>query len=397
MTINLKELLHKYNNNTASKEEFKLVEEKIEEFNLLQEQILTDEINLDNFKISETTIDTKKIKRQVNQKISKIVFLIFAGFISLLLIFYFVITPFINNLYFNPNEKKEGASIPEFNLVSAVYTELTQPYLRLAYVTNKNIGIGTYNIEKGYSSVISTNQTVFQNPTINYTLKRGQTIVTNEIPYNVTIPIQHFDSSNDDSMYETLKKQKLAKIKDLPSSSQLNVALSFKEPLTIAETLVLLESDSIPSDSNYRLNWFSVANSEISLGMDWFGTFQILEDKLGRNDPYLLSLNKKYPNLFPGAPTSQKVYDRSKDLEEHFTSSLRYIIDNEELLDKQESHYSSELLYKILQDTNNNGIKINGIYLSGTPKAIATFGSKENIAHIDVQSTELYSDAFSDN
>ncbi|MCM2138479.1 anti sigma factor C-terminal domain-containing protein [Vagococcus fluvialis] len=323
--------------------------------------------------------------------------MIFSGLISLLLIFYFVITPFINNLYFNPNEKKEGATIPEFNLVSAVHTELTQPYLRLAYVTNKNKGIGTYDIEKGYSSVISTNQTVFQNPTIRYTLKRGQTIVPNEIPYNVTMPIQHFDASDDDSMYESLKQQKLTKIKDLPSSSQLNVALSFKEPLTIAETLALLESDSIPSDSNFRLNWFSVANSEINLGMDWFGTFQILEDKIGRNDPYLLSLNKKYPNLFPGAPTSRKVYDQSKDFEEHFTSSLRYIIDNKELLDKQENHYSSELLNKVLEDANNNGIKINGVYLSGTPKAITTFGSKENIAHIDVQSTELYSDTFSDN
>lgn len=397
MTINLKELLHKYNNNTASKEEIKLVEEKIEEFILLQEHTLTDEINLDNLKISDTTVDTKKIKKQINRKISNIIFLIFSGLISLLLIFYFVITPFINNLYFNPNEKKEGATIPEFNLVSAVYTELTQPYLRLAYVTNKNTGIGTYDIEKGYSSVISTNQTVFQNPTIRYTLKRGQTIVPNEIPYNVTMPIQHFEASDDDSMYESLKQQKLTKIKDLPSSSQLNVALSFKEPLTIAETLALLESDSIPSDSNFRLNWFSVANSEINLGMDWFGTFQILEDKIGRNDPYLLSLNKKYPNLFPGAPTSRKVYDQSKDFEEHFTSSLRYIIDNQELLDKQESHYSSELLNKVLEETNNNGIKINGVYLSGTPKAITTFGSKENIAHIDVQSTELYSDTFSDN
>lgn len=211
------------------------------------------------------------------------------------------------------------------------------------------------------------------------------------------MPVQHFDSSNDDSMYESLKQLKLAKIKDLPSSSQLNVALSFKEPLTIAETLALLESDFSPSDSNYRLNWFSIANSEINLGMDWFGTFQILEDKLGRNDPYLLSLNEKYPNLFPGAPTSRKVYDQSKDFEEHFTSSLRYIIDNKELLDKQENHYSSELLNKVLEDANNNGIKINGVYLSGTPKAITTFGSKENIAHIDVQSTELYSDTFSDN
>ena len=86
-----------------------------------------------------------------------------------------------------------------------------------------------------------------------------------------------------------------------------------------------------------------------------------------------------------------------KDFEEHFTSSLRYIIDNKELLDKQENHYSSELLNKVLEDTNNNGIKINGVYLSGTPKAITTFGSKENIAHIDVQSTEIYSDTFSDN
>ena len=398
MNSNLKELLHKYNNQTAKEEEIELIKEKVEEFNLLQEQALKDESPLNQLELDFESVDTDKIKKQVNRKIGKLVLLIFTCLIGLLLTIFLVITPLMNHFYFNPNDKQKNATIPEFNLVSAVYTDLTQPYLRLAYVTSENTGPGSYQVEKGYSSALSTAQSNFSNPNFNYSIKRGKTIVTNEPPHNDTAPLLiHFESSSDDSMYEDFKTKRLEKIQALPDSSLLNVALSFKKPLSIKDTLTFLESETYPSASNYRLNWLSVSNTEdISLGIDWFGTFQILEDKVGRSDPYLLSLNKTYPNLFPGAPTHQEINNQSQALEDHFLSSLAYVTDNQDLLEKQESFYSPELLKKILTETKENGVKINGVYLSGTPKAINKFASKPEVANIDVHSTELYNDNFSD-
>lgn len=398
MSINLKKLLQKYHNHTATEEEITLIKEKIEEFNLLQEQSLLDEIPFSQIdSVESTTINTDKIKRQVNRKIIKLVSLIFIGFISFIILFYFFLVPVINHLYFNPNSKEKNASIPEFNLVSAVYTELTQPYLRLAYVTSNNNGVGTYQIEKGYSSVVSTNQSFLSNPSFTYTIKKGKPVITKEPSHNyLTAPTQLVSPTSDPGMYDKFKQQKLTKIKDLPSSSQINASFTFKKPLAIKDTFSFLESNTLPSESNYHLNWLSVANDELSIGIDWFGTFQILENKLGTNDPYLLSLNQTYPNLFPGAPNHQDIQDQSNALENHFLSSLSYVIDNQELLEMQESFYSPELLKKILTDNKKNGVKINGIYISGTPKAIAHFGSKDEVALIDVQSTELYSDSFSD-
>lgn len=398
MNYNLKELLDKYNNQTANEEEIELIKEKIEEFNLLQDQALKDELPFNDFDLELEKVDTRKIKKQVNRKIRKIILLIFVSIISFLLAVFFVITPLINHIYFNPATKEKNATIPEYNLVSAVYTELTQPYLRLAYINSENIGPGSYQIDKGYSSVISTAQSSFSNPSFSYTIRRGKTVVTNEPSHNYgTPPMTRFESSVDDSMYEALKVKRLDKINALPDSSLLNVALTFKEPLSMEETLAFLEFEDVTSDSNYQLNWLSVANSELNLGLDWFGTFQIIEDKVGTNDPYLLSLNKTYPNLFPGAPTYQEIPNRSQALEDHFISSLSYVIDHQDLLEKQESFYSTTLLKKVLDDTKKNGLLINGIYLSGTPKAINKFASKQEIAAITVHSTELYNDTFSDN
>lgn len=397
MSTNLKELLQKYNDQTATEAEIKKVKEQMEIFNLLQEQALIEEIPFNTLDTTDITYDAKQIKKQVNKKIIKITSLIFGSVLGFIVCFFLLIIPFMNRFYFNPETKEKNAPIPEFNLVSAVYTELTQPYLRLAYLTSEKTGLGTYQIEKGYSSVVSTNQNTYSNPRFSYSIKRGKPIFNQELihPY-LTMPLQQIAPNSDLEMYADYKQQKIEKLNDLPSSSQVNASFTFKKPLSIEETLAFLETDTYPTESNYRLNWLSVANEDLALGMDWFGTFQILEDKVGSNDPYLLSLNKKYPYLFPGAPTHQTISDQSNALESHFLSSLSYVVDNQNLLNMQESHYSINLLENVLKDTKKNGVQINGIYLSGTPQAVTTFASKEEVVAVDVQSAELYSDSFSD-
>ena len=399
MTTNLKELLEKYKNKTATEEEMNLVKEKLEEFSLLQDQLLKEDIELTDFENSINSIDTKNIKKQVNKKFLKLVLLIFTLLMSCFLVFQFVLKPVLNTFYFNPTTKEKGAPIPSFNLVSAVYTELTQPVLRLGYVTSTNTGIGTYEIEKGYTSLMNTqNNGLFNAPTLTYTLKRNEVLPNSESEINYSpAPIWRYEDSRDINFHQDFKDQTIKKMKELPKSSGLDVALSFKEPLTIEETLKLLEADGLPGDSNYRLNWFSVDNKNINIGFDWFGTFTILSEYVGTNDPYLLSLNKKYPNLFPGAPNSSGIDNISQSLEEHFISALSYIIDEKAYLEKQESQYSDKMFKNILDEQKKNGVKINGVYLSGTPEAIIKFAEKDEVINVDIQGTELYSTFFTDN
>lgn len=398
MTTNIKELLKKYEEHTATQEEIDYITEKLEEFNLLQEQLLKEDFDLETLSTDLPEIDTKQLKKQVNKKIRNLILLVFTGVISLFLIFQFAVTPVLNQFYFNPMDKEKTSHIPTFNLVSSVYTELTQPTLRLGYVTNKKTGIGTYEIEKGYTSLLSTDtHRAYENPSITYTIKRNKVIENTENNLNYQMnPIWHYDKNRDPDFHQQFKDKKIQKMKELPKSSGLDVALSFKEPLTIEETLAFLETEGLPGDSNYQLHWFSVENKNINIGFDWFGTFPILSEYIGTNDAYLLSLNKKYPNLFPGASRSQDISNISQSLENHFSSALSFMIDHEELLEKQETQYSTVILKEVLKETEKKGVKINGVYLSGTPKGITHLAEKEEVINIDVIGTELFSTFFND-
>lgn len=394
MTENLKILIEKYKSNTATESEKKIVEEKLTEYTLLQDLMLENEPLLEIPLDSETVkIDQKKMKRQINRKLTKLITLIMTLFISLGLIFYLLITPLLNHFYFNPNEKEKSAPIPTFNLVSSLYTELTNPAFRLNNVTSTKDGIGNYAISKTYDSTMDT-----LNPNakvVSYSIKRNEVITPYEAFLPVVAPIAKLEKDTDTSIYSALKDKNLNKLKTLPTSSEIDASFLFEEPLTMEETLNLFETAAFPIESNYRVNWFSVANPNFSLGFDWFGTFPILQEAAGKSDPYLVSLNEKYPQLLPNAAQSQTIESYPKAMEDHFISSLSYILDNQESFEKLETQYSFELLENSLDYIKEHGVKINGVYLSGTTDAIIKFGEKNQVLNIDILGTSLFSSSYS--
>lgn len=394
MTANLKELLEKYKTNTATEEERQQIEEKIEEFNLLQDYLLKDDESFHFSPEDSSVIDTKKLKKQVNRKIYRLVLLTFSVIIGIVLAFHFLLSPMLNQLYFNPTKKEADAPIATYDLVSGVYTELTNPMYRLNQVTVKQTGIGSYDITKTFNKKLNTIATNF--PTLNYTIKRNNVKPTLDGSiYSNIPPIWKMTSKDDKKMADLAKKQTLSKLVELPESSEVDATFSFNKPLTIEEVFNSLEITDWPGDSNYQINWFSVdSENHLTLGFDWTGTFPILGDQNGANNPYLMSLNKKYPNLFPSVPQSQKIKNLPTAMEEHFISSLSYILDQQDIVEKQEQILSVDDMKRTLKKVKASGVKIDGIYISGTVGAITKYGKNDSISNIDILGTNLYSKSF---
>lgn len=394
MTENLKELIQKYQNKTATETEKKIVEEKLTEYTLLQDLMLENESILDvPFENTSIEIDSKKMKRQINHKLTKSVLLIITSLISLGIIFYLLVAPLLNRLYFDPSAKDTSAPIPTFNLVSSLYTELTNPNFRLNSVTTTNDSVGSYIVNKDYDSTMNTLSSNSQ--TISYTIKRNKVLTPYEAYLPVVTPIAKINDDSDTTLYSDSKTQTLNKLKTLPKESEIDASFLFEKPLTIEETLQLFETDGFPSDSNYRVNWFSVDTPNLSIGFDWFASFKILQEYGGKSNAYLMSLNEKYPQLLPNAPQVQTIENYPKAMENHFISALTYVLANRDSLEKQESFYSLDELESILEDVKKQGVKINGVYLSGTTDAVVKFGEKKQVLNIDVLGTSLYSHTYS--
>lgn len=395
MTITFKELLDKYQNGTATPEERQQVEEQIETFNLLQEFTLThdDSINWDPSILPN--IDTKKMSHQVNRKLWKFVSSIVALVIGLGIFFQFILSPMLDHVYFNPTTLAPGAPLPTYSLVSSVYTELTQPGISLNQITTERTGIGSYQLTNYYDMELTQSETALP---LAYTMKRNELAVSSTALFTGQLrPIWKGDSTKEaDEINDTFKQQTLNNIESLPKSSELGVSLSFAKPLSISETLALFDTTDLPSGSNYRVQWFSMDSPSLNLGFNWFGTFPILGEHLGQDNAYLLKLNKQYPYLFPGAPSSQNISSMADALESHALSLMSFSLDHAHEMEIQPVAVSINDIESLFNQAKKEGITIKGVYLSGTPAAISQFGSKKEVSHIDVQHTSLYSNLYQD-
>lgn len=398
MTVELAELLKKYRTDTATAAEKKLVEEKIKEFNLLQEYVLEQEELTDFPHVALPAVDAKKIKRQVNRKLFKFTFAAVVCLGILVLLLQFAAAPLANRLFYDPREKADDSPISAYTLTAGLNTELTNPLLRLTHVAMENTGIGKYTIVKSYDAVM--NSQAIANPTTTVQLKRGLL----QLPENERQTSSYWKTSLPALMtadaadkYQGYKEKIVEKLAAMPKSSEVDGALTFAKPLTLSETLAFFETKALPVASSYRVQWLAVeVGDHVTLGFDWFAMIQLLGALSGSNNAYLLNLNKTYPNLLPTVENPQTIEDQAQALADHFTSVLRYVLDNQKLLSLQDSGYSAKSLKQALAYVEKNGVKIKGVYLSGTVTKFTELAAKDVIVYADVLGTSLFSQSYTD-
>ena len=104
-----------------------------------------------------------------------------------------------------------------------------------------------------------------------------------------------------------------------------------------------------------------------------------------------MKINKEYPELFPFAFLYSRPSFDVTTYEQHYLSLLRYLIDNQEMINYlPDTSITIEEIEQALTYVEKNGVKINGVYLSGSVDQFLTYAQKEEVLVMEVFDASLY-------
>ncbi|WP_265459815.1 anti sigma factor C-terminal domain-containing protein [Enterococcus sp. HY326] len=402
MTEKLTDLLEKYQRGEATAAEKNYVEERLKEFAALQEVLLEQEdsevFELPNSTEAET-VDSKKLKHQFNRKFLRLGLGVAGILLVVFAVLQWLLFPLANFFYFNPTEKVVHEEVVPYNIVAAIQTEVTSPLYHLSALGSQQDGIGKYIITKTYQSnlpavPLSGNQETYE-------IVRGKVGETSGTLPAASSLIGRTSELSEESrqLFLANKEQTLEKLTALPATSEIAGGLTFATPLGLGEVQEFFGTESFFSDSDYRVNWFSVdiGDSEgLQLGFNWFATFDFAANYIGTSSSYLTDLNGQYPHLLPSTEAGATDVNLRQDFKEHFTSCLQYLLDNHELLKMQNkaTPLSAEYLQQALDYIEENDVKITGVYFSATTERYREIVGADQVLDTQILGTELYSQSF---
>ncbi|MCT8136840.1 hypothetical protein H1D32_03150 [Anaerobacillus sp. CMMVII] len=145
--MNFRELLEKYQNETATEEEKRIVEDELEKNRVIKEYLdIVDENESLNFKFEEENFDDmKQIRKEVRKKKATVILSSVALVFILLAGFRFILTPVLNSFYYNPNQNSYSDYSIDLGAKLATYTELHFPTIVTNGVNASSTGIGSYS------------------------------------------------------------------------------------------------------------------------------------------------------------------------------------------------------------------------------------------------------------
>lgn len=390
-------LMEDYQNGQLDSEEQQVVEQKLAEFEAIQEYLWKQE-EIDLPKMETPEIDPKKLKKQVNRKFFQLFMSVLVSLLIVLSLVFYVGLLMIEKQYYDPNQAIATGKIPEYTLTQAVYTELTNPLLRLGQSSFQKVGLANYQVTNDYQSKYKKSGAEQTKET--YSITRGKTIVNDQkeslVHGHQTIPPflpeqtekTRFTEEND----EQFRQQIITQLNELPKSSRVEGLLTFKKALPIEDVLATFQKES----SETEIQWFSVEIEEptsqekagLLLGIDLYATLPIAMQH--RED--LTKVNQQYPNLIPGAFQGVREAYTEEDYKTHLISMLTYLIDHPKSLAQLNGSYTVEQLERALFYLKKEGLKINAIYLSASAETFAEQAGQEPVYNINVIDTQLFSE-----
>ena len=392
---NWEELLERHAAGTLRPEEEELVAEKLAEVNAVQEYLWRQEKADLAGATDLPPLDSKKMKKQVNQKFLKLVLLVFAALALGGSVLYFGVVPLVEKTYFDPRAKQTESTDTDYQIYQALYTELTSPQFRLINSQIDKVGFATYHVRNFYESKFYQNG--FSQNQVEERFVRGVKEPTElSLTYQNPNVLPLLKTKGMDELAESMQagnQQTLAKLKEIPASSRIDGVLSLTQALPAEKVSQMFAAE----DSQTTIQWLSVAVADpegepsgLLLGMDLSATLPLISN----NKAYLLKLNETYPELFPWAFQYSRDGFTAETYQTHFTSLLRYLSDHRELLDKMSDTISLESLKAALAYVEEHGVKVNAVYLSGRNQEFRDLAQDQTIWDIKVLAAELYSNAY---
>lgn len=383
--MKFEELMDKYKKGKASESEIKLVLQEIERFKIIEEY-LAKNIDLD-FKADKLDEDNNnqiiKVKESVNSGIKKIIMKAVAVVLVILIGIFFIVSPIINRMYYDPTKQSVGENKPDIFFDLTAETELNYPGYNLSRYNVEELGFGQYDI---FYSI--TNQFTQGIDKINLKIKRNQFNSDNSIYDHLISEIYfNFNTIRQPNAYNTeqIKENKIKvmnHVKKLNPISYVKAYLTFEEDLTMEELYELVHFNYHNSIS---FVWAGVrvaaSNTEIPAitGFNLTPTFEVGVKSIN----YLVE--EKYPAFNYGnwiTNPDNAITNEFEGYELHYKSLLKYMIDRENfvnVLDQNLEYYKSALDY-----VEENDVKSFGILVYANAENLIELVENESIKAIEI-------------
>ena len=381
--MNYKELLDKYKNGNATKEEVKLIEEELSKHEAIEEY-LSESYNIDFEKeISGETIkeETTFVKNKVNKKLRKvIVWSVSVVFLILFTIFY-VASPIVNNFYYNPSQKSVGKYEEDLYYDLIALTELNLPGYGITGVApSDKLGFGVYNIyfqrenlftgeEKDIFAKVKRNRRI--GSFIDFFSRDNFAFESVRTPNN--------DSNN---FLQEKKNRVINHIKELNPHSYISSYVVFNKDLNMKELDELIKK----YNDKICFRWVGVRTEKEGKPVRYLSGFKpSFNDGSVSGDS---ADNKKYPYLQLEDwinDTSSNKNNRAEAYTKHYTSLLKYMNDRQEAVKALDQNNTKIEFYKnALNYANTNGVNTYGVLIYGEARDLLEFINNEKINTIEI-------------
>lgn len=386
--MDFKDLLNKYKEGNASAEQIKFVEEELNKHELIQEYLCEGyDITFEKDTFKEDVLkgnvkeETALVKRSVNKRLKKVIVASVSIVFLILFAIFYLISPILNNFYYNPSEKTVGRYNQDLYFDLRAFTELNLPGYTLNNAYSESSGFGAYNIYFQRRNLF-TGDVKNINAKIKRNVKIGSFEDFFETSYlgfaGITQP-----GTNESEFLKGQKDRVINHIDELNPVSYISAYITFENDLTMKEF------DELNKKYNNKISFKWVGVRIVGKGepINYLSGF-IPEpnDQSVTND----SADKdKYPALQLVDIMMDENNDNKYNMEvvytKHFISLLKYMVDREKAVKVLDENNNKMEYYKdTLNYVENNGVNTYGVLVCGEARDLLEFINNEKVKTIEI-------------
>ena len=379
-----RELLERYKKGLASEEEKLYIEQDIEKYRAIEDYLsdIADKefINLVEMpELEKGTEETARIKKSVNKRLRKVVFSSVAAVILLIFMIFFVISPFVDSLYYNPAKVSVGNNYHDIDFDMKAITELNMPEYAPSTVYVEKKGFGIYDLNYSYRNIFTDE--VYKADSI---IRRGE-IYSADIGLfqdgNMFLDIKH-PIREQKYIYEQ-KERVLEHIEQLNPSSYVSAGITFHNDLTMEELSGL--EKMYP---NIEFVWAGIRTDlPENTAMDLIGIHlrtgsMLVDDKV---EEKYRAFNILEWLVNPVGSDNGSVSIEAQAYALHYKSLLEYVLDREKAVNAIErKSWKYEFYQSALNYAKEYGVKTYGVLVFAEAKDLVELVENEQIKLIEL-------------
>ncbi len=394
--MNYKELFNRYKNGAATEEEKQLVEREIEKYEALEEYLsaVIDEEFGDIVQVPATQKhqetqkydeETAKLKKSVNKRLRKVMLTSVAIVIALFTGIFFVVSPLIDTLYYNPGKTVVGEVDNDISFDVYAISELNMPGFSPSNVSVEKKGFGQYDVMYLYRNVFNDD---FYS--VRHKIKRGEItssygdpILNPMVNSNMFQSIRHPES---EANIAERRQAVLNHLRKLNPISYVSAGIIFEHDLSMEELYHLeLKYPDI------EFEWAGIRTDTPDKHTKDLIGIELIKSKRGSGLLGDERISNRYPAFFildwlVSSAGSENADSSAvaRAYEHHCVSLLEYVVDREDAVNVLEHGREKGGFYRsALKYVKEQGVKTYGVLIFAEVGDLLEMVDEESIKGVD--------------